>query len=177
MSIVSLLEEKSEAGGPIAEHAHTYQSLARREWFLWCFFFEALLDQAIYTAGRTTKTSTDRPKALKLCGILASYQMNLHPALLLLTASLLVGPREEEVAEAEFRELLNGEMDRYSAVLEGAQGSSMPEPPRVYSGMCNAMALICLPGGFASFSRRQPNLEIYRRWTSAVAEAIGERSR
>lgn len=175
VSLVSLLDQKTKGGGPIADHARVYQSFQHQVWFLWCFFFDALLDQAIHTVERSTHTSIGRPQALKLGGILASYSMNLHPALLLLTASLLCDQALEAGVVADFSELTDSEMHRYSLALSDSVGQPGPESSRVYSEMSNGMALLFLPRGFGSFSRSTPNLEIYDLWTKAVAAAVNER--
>jgi hypothetical protein len=88
ISIVSLVPE-TIGGGPIGAAAKQFQSLKNKQLFLFCYYFSVLIDQAVHSSLREEHEHFDTLHSYpKFCGFLGSYHHNLHPALLLLIATL-----------------------------------------------------------------------------------------
>ncbi|WP_242333331.1 hypothetical protein [Anaeromyxobacter sp. SG66] len=173
VSIVSLLPSSHPVG---SAHARVFEDFPRKEWFLWGFYFQALLDQALYSAARIDLARCEQPSPLKLGGILAAYHLNLHPALLLLAAAThYVTPDEVHRAIDEFAQLTQIQLDRAERVIARVSAERGVNEERVWSEMSTGVALAFLPRGLRPYSTARPNEALYRSWTELVARAVNTR--
>jgi hypothetical protein len=113
---ISLLNFMPGQSGPSREQAHAFRGLPAKErvLFLMCYFYSALLDQAIHAGLRDEHYDFDRlAQYPKLVGILGSYHTNLHPAHLLMAATMYLEDVGEEPATGLFQELTDHMADEY----------------------------------------------------------------
>jgi hypothetical protein len=99
LSILSLADDARLPQGMFDDHAANFRRVESKPRFLFCYYFSALIDQAIHSRLRELHASFDHyARYPKFCGILGSYWTNFHPNLILLVATLYVRPEDEEVA-------------------------------------------------------------------------------
>lgn len=113
ISIVSLVpSDKPTRSFQMAGQA--FDKVSSKRHFLFCYFFSALIDQSIHSGLREEHQYFDAyANYPKFCGILATYWSNLHPALLLLVATLYTPVNEKETSIIEFKELSDYFIDYY----------------------------------------------------------------
>jgi hypothetical protein len=113
---ISLLTFLPGQSGPSRGQAHAFRGLAAKErvLFLMCYFYSALLDQAVHASLRDEHFEFDRlAQYPKLVGILGSYHHNIHPAHLLMAATMHLEGLSEESATGLFQELTDHMADEY----------------------------------------------------------------
>lgn len=175
ISIVSLVPDSRDLGTSLDESARAFQSLPSKRLFLFCFFFSALIDQAIHSALREEHEYFDNlARYPKFVGILSMYGHNLHPAALLLVATLYTGGDERGVATEEFQVLARFFADDYEdflankyPALSGRLQSGDAKSDacrRLYNELSNALALLFAPGRLSPYSSLLPDIRLYEEW-------------
>lgn len=82
--------------------------------FLYCFFFTALIDQAIHAALREEHDSFEKIAGYpKFAGILSSYNHNMEPALLLLISTVYLDGEDEKSIVDDFKSLTDYFLNDY----------------------------------------------------------------
>jgi hypothetical protein len=121
ISIVSLLPDPIPGGGdgPLTRCAAAFCEVRSKPLFLFCYFFIALIDQAIHASLRQEHVHFDRlARYPKLVGILATACTNLHPAVLLLAATLYLDDSEVDEATVHFECLADFFIEDYHVFLD-----------------------------------------------------------
>lgn len=105
ISITSIVPDEPFTGMS-GETSRAFKKLPYPRLFLFAYFFTALIDQAIHSALREEHSFFHRfARYPKFVGILATYDHNLHPGLLLLAATLYTPKEEEGLATEQFHSL------------------------------------------------------------------------
>ncbi len=162
ISIVSFLQDK-HASGLINEKARVFKSLPSQRLLLFSYFFTSLIDQAIHSALRDEHPYFDRlARYPKFVGILATYWHNLHPGLILLTATLFIKKEYQDIANRQFSALSDFFTDDYEDFLlniyPSLTGRLQTEQSRraavkkLYTELSNSLALLFIPRSLEPYS-------------------------
>lgn len=187
ISVVSLVPQRTYPGN-FGNTASEFQKLDHKPRFLFCFFFSALLDQAIHASLREEHTHFDQlARYPKFCGILGSYHSNLHPAFLLLAATLYTIDENEAEATDDLQELAEFLPQDYYRFLtdEYPALTSRLNTPRerenaaitLFSELSNATARLFLPRSLRPYSKAEPNLRVFDKWAASIASSINQKLR
>lgn len=102
LSILTLADDP-RLNGAMAQQASRFRGLESKTRFLFCYYFSALIDQAIHCRLRELHAAFDHyARYPKFCGILGSYWTNLHPNFLLHMATFYVSSQDEKAATEDF---------------------------------------------------------------------------
>jgi len=173
ISVVSLVPDHPD--GSHAERAAAFRQVRSRPLFLFCYFFTALIDQAIHASLRQEHAYFDHlARYPKLVGILAALGTNLHPAVLLLAATLYLHESESEAATEQFKTLADFFIKDYHHFLDvkyPALTGRLTDPGerrdavrRLFTELSSALALLFVPTSLGSYSRERPNRDLYESW-------------
>jgi hypothetical protein len=182
ISIVSLLQDK-HASGLIDEKARVFKTLPSQPLFLFSYFFTSLIDQAIHSGLRDEHPYFDRLAGYpKFVGILATYWHNLHPGLLLLTATLYIRKEYQDIVTKQFHALSDFFTEDYEDfilnIYPSLTGRLQTEQARraavkkLYSELSNAVALLFIPKSLLPYSLLIPDNNLYRKWISYFGKKI-----
>jgi hypothetical protein len=182
ISIVSLLQDK-HASGLIDEKARVFKTLPSQPLFLFLYFFTSLIDQAIHSGLRDEHPYFDRLAGYpKFVGILATYWHNLHPGLLLLTATLYTRKEDQDMATKQYYALSDFFTEDYEDfilnIYPSLTGRLQTEQARraavkkLYSELSNAVALLFIPKSLGPYSLLSPDNNLYRKWISYFGNKI-----
>jgi hypothetical protein len=118
----------------------------------------------------------------KLVGILATACTNLHPAVLLLAATLYLDDSEVDEATVHFECLADFFIEdchvflgvKYPALTRRLvdPGERHEALRRLFRELSSALALLFVPGSFGPYSRRRPNLQLYESWVLYLNRGI-----
>lgn len=184
ISIISLVPDPRAApsSNPVASE---FQRLEHKPRFLFCYYFSALLDQAIHSSLREEHTHFDRlARYPKFCGFLGSYHSLLHPATLLLIATLYTPQQDERLVTEELQELaaffpqdyyrfLTGEYPSLTNRLNTAQERE-DAAAKLFTELSNAVATLFLPRSLRPYSQAEPNLHLFDQWAASIASSINQ---
>ncbi len=182
ISVVSLIPATSYSGG-FSDTAEEFQKLEDKPLFLFCFYFSALVDQAIHAALHQEHLHFDRlARYPKFCGILGTYHTNIHPALLLLVATLYVSDEDAVSTTSNFEDLadffpndyyrfLVEEYPRLTGRLQ-TQAEQQRASTRLFSELSNATAILFQPTSLRPYSDSSPNQSLFKTWSGIVASNI-----
>lgn len=185
ISIVSLVPS-NKPNRSLQMAGQTFDQVYSKRLFLFCYFFSALIDQSIHSGLREEHSYFNQyAQYPKFCGILATYWSNLHPAALLLVATLYTPEKEKEISIKEFNELSDFFIDDYcnffkeqypniSGRLTTAdqQNNAIAH---VLSEMSNALAILFVPVRITPYSSSEPDKELYEQWLSYFRKKINQR--
>jgi hypothetical protein len=182
ISIVSFLQDK-HASGLIDEKARIFKSLPSQRLFLFSYFFTSLIDQAIHCALREEHPYFDRlARYPKFVGILATYWHNLHPGLLILTATLYNSKEDIDIATQQFCALSDFFTEDYEDfilnIYPSLTGRLQTEQARraavkkLYTELSNAAALLFIPRSLGPYSSLSPDNNLYMKWMSYFGKKI-----
>jgi len=185
LSIVSLLPSDNYPGG-LAEQVKAFDETPSKRLFLFCYFFTALIDQAIHSGLRAEHHYFNNiAKYPKIVGILAMYWHNLHPAVLLLSATLYIPKDEGEKATAEFNQLANFFPNDYCDFLEKEYpkitGRLQGYEERInacrviLNEISNSMAFLFVPQSLGPYSDLKPNIKLYKNWVLYFSGKINDK--
>lgn len=116
-SSISLVGLIPGAGNAFPGQAKAFCSLEERHrvMFLMCYFYSALLDQAIHASLREEHAAFDElAQYPKLVGILGSAYTNLHPAHLLVAVTVHMKSLSDETVRVLFDELTEFMLNEYA---------------------------------------------------------------
>lgn len=189
ISLVSLLPDPPPGGDDsvFARSGRRFIQLNSKPLFLFCYFFSSLIDQAIHSALRAEHPHFDHlAKYPKFVGILGTFHTNLHPALLLLTATLYVSRDENEATTRKLEELTDFFLSDYCQFITvdyprltgrlAAPADQQAALSALFSSLSSATALLFAPDTL-KFSQSEPNLILYKGWLSYVSQRVNERAR
>lgn len=115
LSIASISPDKQIKNDREAE---IFQSFPFKPLFLLCFFFHVLFDQAMHSSLREEHFYIDKlTRPLKFCGILSIAAANLHPAYLIMMATLYMNSDEKEITQEHFKKLTDYFLDDYENMI------------------------------------------------------------
>jgi hypothetical protein len=182
ISIVSLLPT-DKSPGLIDEHARAFKSQSSQLLFLFSYFFTTLIDQAIHSALREEHPYFDRlARYPKLVGILATYHHNIHPALLLLVATLYTNEEDQSSATEQFYALCDFFADDYGNFIiikyPSMTGRLQTEKERYIAGrelyikLSNVLALFFIPRSLRPYSSLSPDINLYEKWIRYFSRKI-----
>ena len=185
ISIVSLLPAE-QYPGLVGENARAFRSLQSQRLFLFSYFFTSLIDQAIHSALREEHPYFDRISQYpKLVGILATYHHNIHPALLILAATLYTDKEDRSMATKQFCALADFFAEDYEDFLvnkyPSLTGRLQTEQMRkrafrkLYTELSNALALIFLPRSLRPYSSFSPDIMLYEKWMNYFIKKINKK--
>jgi len=185
ISIVSLIPMKDYPGRS-DDHAKAFNETPSKRLFLFCFFFSALIDQAIHSGLREEHSYfDDLAKYPKFAGLLGSYFTNLHPVLLLLIATLYISTEKEDAATSEFQFLADFFSLDYCRFLcdvyPKLTGRLKSEKEQrnacraILYKISNAMALIFIPQSLRPYSDLKPKKHLYERWVLYFSKKINKK--
>ena len=169
ISIHSLIS--ADAHGHFGRTRQAFLESKSPRMFLYCFFFIALIDQAIHAALRGEQDNFEKIAGYpKLAGILSSYWHNMEPALLLLISTIYLDEEDEKCIVDDFELLtnyfLNDYIDFFHNVFpEYANHLSTREMQNraiknVFSAIKSEMIWEYVPKGTAIIS---PDQKLYRK--------------
>lgn len=179
ISIFSLVPGANHSlPGMFAKHAKAFQGLTHKRLFLFCFFFSVLIDQAIHSSLRIEHYFFDKlAKYPKIVGILSGFNSNIHPALLLLLATLYINSAEEVDATSDFKQLTDFFIQDYCdffslqyPALTGRLNTRQEQIfalGRVFSDIVNAFDPSLLPDYLHIYPLPDESLNqsLYKSWT------------
>jgi len=180
ISIVSLVPD------PIgSRQVEAFQRIEPKYHFLFCFFFAALLDQAVHSALRSEHAEFSKlVETPKIVGVLGTADTNLHPAVLMLAATLWVPADEREHATEQLRRLSAYAVRGYRRLLENdfpERTGRLADPlarrkalETVFDQISSGLALLFLPQKLGSYSGWEPDVPLYRGWMTMIAEIFSE---
>lgn len=182
ISIVSLLPSE-EYPGLFFDNALAFKSLPSKRLFLFSYFFTSLVDQAIHSALREEHPYFDRlARYPKFVGILVTYYHNIHPCLLLLTATIYTSKEDQDIASEQFCTLSDFFAEDYEDFILNKYptltGRLQVEQVRrtavhkLYTELSNAMALLFIPRSLRPYSLILPDIKLYEKWVGYFAEKI-----
>jgi hypothetical protein len=185
ISIVSLVPERSHQKS-FGDTAREFQGLEKKIDFLFCYYFSVLLDQAIHSSLRSEYPHFDHfARYPKFCGILGSYWTNLHPALLLLAATLYTSREDEESITKNLLELVAFFPDDYFTFiterypkLSGRLTTSHEQfssARSLFIELSKATALLFQPRSLRPYSEEEPNERLSQEWFAAIASAMNKK--
>jgi len=185
ISIVSLIPMQDYPGS-FGDHAKAFNETPSKRLFLFCFFFSALIDQAIHSGlGEEHSYFDDLAKYPKFAGLLGSYFTNLHPVLLLLITTLYISSEEEDAATSEFQFLADFFSLDYCRFLcdvyPKLTGRLKSEKEQrnacraILSEISNAMALIFIPQSLRPYSDLKPKKHLYEKWVLYFSNKINKK--
>jgi hypothetical protein len=185
ISIVSFIPTK-DFTRPFGDHAKAFDETLSKRLFLFCFFFSALIDQAIHSSLRDEHYYFDNiAKYPKFAGLLGTYLSNLHPVLLLLIATLYISSEEEDAATSEFQLLADFFSldycrflcDVYPKLTGRLKGEKEQRNAcrAILSEISNAMALLFIPQSLRPYSALKPKKHLYERWVLYFSKKINKR--
>jgi hypothetical protein len=184
ISVASLIPAASCSGG-FCDTAAEFQKVRKKPLFLFCFYFSALIDQAIHSALREEHPHFDRlARYPKFCGILGSYHTNLHPALLLLVATLYTVNEDPTAITSDFETLSTFfPSDYYRFLVEEYPGltgrlQTPAEQQRaavqLFTELSNATAMLYQPVSLRPYSDAIPDHNLFTTWSGLVASNINK---
>jgi hypothetical protein len=168
------------------EQTKIFQEKTYKSFFLYCFFFSALLDQAIHSGLRSEHSYFDKlARYPKFVGILGTFHTNIHPALLLLASTLYIPASEEESALNEFRKLCDFFVKDYCDFFEneypkitGRLDNLKDRKNAITAVLCkmsNAMALLFVPMSLKPYSSLQPKTKLYESMVLSFSTRINSK--
>lgn len=151
--------------------------------FLFCFFYTALIDQAIHSSLRFEHQNFERIAGYpKFVGILSSYWSNMDPALLLLIATVYIKDENEIEVTMDFNDLSDFFLDDYidffqNVFPEYADGLKTSDQQNeaiynVFSEISYSMQWGIVPKETAIIS---PNLKLYKAWILILNEKLNKK--
>ncbi len=151
--------------------------------FLFCFFYTALIDQAIHSSLRSEHHNFERIAGYpKFAGILSSYWSNMDPSLLLLIATVYIKNENEVDVIKDFSDLTDFFFDDYidffqNIFPEYADGLETRNQQneaiyKVFSEISYSMQWSVVAKGTAIIS---PNLELYKVWILSLNEKLNKK--
>lgn len=179
ISIVSLVPD-SRISLPFKDISDKFMKLKNKIFFLFCFYYSALIDQAIHSALRNEHPYFDNlAKYPKFCGFLGSYHNNLHPSLILLVATLYVADEEKEQATeffeilamyfpSDYQRFLIEEYPRLTGRLQ-TTAEQQRAVDLLFRELSNATALIFQPESLLPYSESKPDLRLFGTWIRMAA--------
>lgn len=185
ISVVSLIPAVRSYPGGFGDTAEEFKKIKDKILFLFCFYFSALIDQAIHSALREEHPHFDRlARYPKFCGILGSYHTNLHPALLLLVATLYAADEDSSAITSDF-ETLSGffPSDYYRFLVEEyPQLTGRLQTPaeqhkaavQLFTELSNATAMLFQPESLRPYSDAAPDLNLFATWSALAASNINK---
>jgi len=185
ISVVSLVPS-GQPKGSFEEVGRVFSRLPNKRLFLFCFFFSSLLDQAIHSGIRGEHHFFDSiARYPKFCGILATYYHNLHPALLLLVATLYTSKDEYDCSIQDFRQLSDFFINDYCHLftkrypqLTGRLATTAEQHSairRVLNEMSSALAILFLPKSLRPYSAQPADTELCELWVSYFRDLVNDR--
>jgi hypothetical protein len=182
ISIVSLLPTE-QSHSLFDDHARAFKSLPSQRLFLFSYFFTSLIDQAIHSALREEHCYFDRlARYPKFVGILATYHHNIHPALLLLTATLYTKKEGQAAATEQFYALCDFFAEDYEDFIinkyPSLTGRLQTDRERhiavrkLYTKISNTIALLFIPRSLRPYSSLSPDINLYEKWISYFSRKI-----
>lgn len=185
ISIVSLIPAASSCPGGFGDIAEEFKKVKEKILFLFCFYFSALIDQAIHSALREEHPHFERlSRYPKFCGILGSYHTNLHPALLLLVATLYAADVDYSAITSDFEALSDFFPSDYYRFLveEYPQLTGRLQTPseqqkavvQLFTELSNATAMIFQPRSLRPYSDAEPDMNLFSTWLRLVASNINK---
>ncbi len=185
ISIVSLLPDPIPGGGdgPHTRCAAAFREVRSKPLFLFCYFFTALIDQAIHASLRQEHAHFDRLAGYpKLVGILATACTNLHPAVLLLAATLYLRDSDVDEATRHFGCLADFFIEDYHVFLEAkypALTGRLVDPGerhqalhQLFRELSSALALLFVPTSLGPYSCKRPNRQLYESWVRYLNRGV-----
>ena len=185
LSIVSLVpSNKPSRSFQMASQA--FDQVSTKRLFLFCYFFSVLIDQSIHSGLREEHTYFDQyAQHPKFCGILATYYSNLHPAALLLVATLYTPENEQEISIKEFNELSDFFIDDYcnffkdqSPNISGRLKTAEQQNNAIASvlnEMSSALAILFVPVRISPYTTCEPDNNLYEKWLSYFRTKVNQR--
>jgi hypothetical protein len=176
ISIVSLLPEQAKVFG-----------LMRSPYlFLFCFFFNSLLDQAIHSGLRAEHPYFDRiARYPKIVGILSTYWHNIHPVVLLMAATFQISIRDEKRVTEDFQQLSDFFIEDYCDFflnqypkLTGRLESNADRLKAcisVLSKISSALAILFCPNTIIPYSRKEANQELVAKWVAHFRNNVNKK--
>ena len=168
ISIASMIDTQPPEGTRFAEHAQIFSTLAYRDLFLFSFFYTSLLDQSIHACLSAYHAAFEEKRHFpKLAGIFDSHRKNLHPALLLLAATLEIHPRHAPGATRNFKVLTDVcLLEIYPEEIKALVQKDEKETAlgALWHELSSACAISYCPRSLQPFSKREPDLRIYFDW-------------
>ena len=151
--------------------------------FLFCFFYTALIDQAIHSSLRAEHQNFERIAGYpKFAGILSSYWSNMDPSLLLLIATVYIKDENEIDVIKDFSDLTDFFLDDYidffhNLFPEYADGLKTRDHQnkainKVFNEIRYSMQWSVVSKGTAIIS---PNLELYKVWILSLNEKVNKK--
>jgi hypothetical protein len=185
ISIVSLIPS-DDYPGRFGENAIVFQKLRFKRLFLFCYFFVALIDQAIHSALREEHIYFEHlTRYPKFVGILSGYHHNLHPALLLLIATLYTANDEQKEATDQFMSFADffgddyGDflMNKYPELTGRLSSQQMRETAaiKLYTELSNATALLFIPKSLGQFTSLNQDINLYENWMLYFSGKINDK--
>jgi hypothetical protein len=176
ISVISLLPSERPSGN-LSEVGTAFDKCAHKRLFLFSFFFSALFDQAIHS-GLKEEHQYFEPilQYPKFCGILETYHHNIHPALLLLVATLYTTITENDESIEAFREYsdffindyCNFLREQYPKLTGRLQTDEEQKAAirRVLNAMSSSIAILFRPDSLKPYYNQQISNELYEKWLS-----------
>jgi hypothetical protein len=185
ISIISLVPDEPYPG-LFGENARAFKNLPSQRLFLFSYFFTALIDQAIHSALREEHSFFySLAQYPKFVGFLATYDHNLHPGLLLLTATLYTPKEDEAISIDQFYSLADFFAEDYAdfilnkyAPLTGrlkTEQSRNIAVQRLYSEISNSVALLFIPRSLRPYSSLSPDIKLYEKWMGYFTKKINDK--
>jgi hypothetical protein len=133
-------------------------------------FWDVLVDQATDTVGRRQMRDPRTGRSgLKLHGILGSRYDDLHPALLLLVATMYLRREKSSHVARALVDLVKADRDRFSDALSD-------DGPRIAGAAASGLARLFLPQSLGAYlpdrSPRQPIASAAFDWAVAVQDEL-----
>jgi hypothetical protein len=186
ISVVSLVPNNINISGGFGNAARKFERIDNKVQFLFCYYFSVLLDQAIHSAIREEHSTFDNlARYPKFCGILGSFHTNLHPALLLLVATLYTTDNNHELATEDFERLalfIPGEFYRFFTLeypsITGRltnKNLKLNVVYKLFNKLSDGVALLFQPKSLKPYSEEEPNLILFKRWINFISTKINEK--
>jgi hypothetical protein len=151
-----------------------------------CFFFSALIDQAVHSSLREEHSFFDHlARYPKFVGILSSYRSNLHPTWLLLAATLYADPRDATVATRDFEQLTDYFVQDYVNFfqVQYPQVTGRLKCPadrilairQVLGDIVQALEPREVVLSLGPSTQRTPDLRLYRHWVSYCRDGMQQK--
>ena len=185
ISVISLLPSERPSGN-LSEVGTVFDKCAHKRLFLFSFFFSALFDQAIHSSLKEEHQYFDSiVQYPKFCGILETYHHNIHPALLLLVATLYTTINENDESLEEFREYSDFFINDYCTFLReqypNLTGRLQTDEEqkaavrRVLNEMSSAIAIVFTPNSLKPYYNQRISNELYERWLSHFRNLVNKK--
>ena len=176
ISIVSLLPDK----------ATCFDSMNSPYLFLFCFFFSAILDQAVHSGLREEhEYFANLARYPKIVGILAMYWHNIHPVTLLMAATFQISPDQKDDVTKEFETLSDYFIDDYCNFfieqypkLSGRlqkRDDQIRACSAILNEMSTALAILFCPKTIKPYSSKEADQELVEKWVSHFRDNVNNK--